>query len=302
MRSPPATTGLFNGLGRRAAYFYVRRLMRSNVEWETDPPLGAKIIAANHPTTTDPFLMMSWPFEPIYILISEAAFKVPLIGRFLRLAGHIPVYAHRGHEAFETALHLLVEGLTVGIFPEGALSEVDGRLVTARGGAVRLAVTARVPIVPAGIAPDWHFVTARQLQRFGVTERMRWFWLGAYEVSVGRSLVFDHAADDREAVKRSTNILTGEIERLMERSAGRLLGASWPLTTRMRASIGETDAPPRRPAAHIMTGSVAVMPEKGSIECPNRWSSAPTSSQDTTLPAPSARHPSQGWERPPASC
>jgi 1-acyl-sn-glycerol-3-phosphate acyltransferase len=228
MRKPEATTRFFNRLGRRVAYFYVRQLMRSDVEWETEVPSGAKIIAANHPTTTDPFLMMSWPFEPIYILISEAAFKVPLIGQFLRLAGHIPVYAHRGREAFEAALHLLDEGKTVGIFPEGALSEDDGQLVTARSGAVRLAVTARVPIVPAGIAPDWHFVTARQWQQFGVTEKMRWFWLGVHEVSVGKPLVFEHAADDREAVKRSTDILIVEIERLMERSAQRLLGASWP--------------------------------------------------------------------------
>jgi 1-acyl-sn-glycerol-3-phosphate acyltransferase len=130
-------------------------------------------------------------------------------------------------------LHLLSEDQTVGIFPEGVLSEYGGRLVTARSGAVRLAVTARVPIVPAGIAPDWHFVTTRQLQQLGVTEKMRWFWLGAYEVSVGKPMVFEHAADDREAVKRSTDILADEIERLMERSAKRLLDASWPMATRM---------------------------------------------------------------------
>lgn len=213
--------------------------MRSDIEWETDLPLGAKIVAANHPTTTDPFLMMSWPFEPVYVLITEAAFKVPLIGQFLRLAGHIPVYAHRGREAFDAALRLLGDGQTVGIFPEGALSEDNGQIVTARSGAVRLAVTAQVPIVPAGIALDWHFVTLRQLQQFGVTEKMRWFWLGAYEVSVGKPLVFEHAADDHEAVKQSTDILIQEIQRLMERSAKRLLDASWPLTTRMRESIGK---------------------------------------------------------------
>jgi 1-acyl-sn-glycerol-3-phosphate acyltransferase len=100
MRKPPATTKFANELGRRVAYSYARRLTRSDVEWETDLPLGAKIIAANHPTTADPFLMMSWPFEPVYILIGEAAFKVPLVGSFLRLAGHIPVHAHRGREAF----------------------------------------------------------------------------------------------------------------------------------------------------------------------------------------------------------
>jgi hypothetical protein len=78
MRTPPATTRFFNGLGRRVAYFYVRQLMRSDIEWGTDLPSGAKIIAVNHPTT-DSFLVMSWPFEPIYILISEAAFRVPLV-------------------------------------------------------------------------------------------------------------------------------------------------------------------------------------------------------------------------------
>jgi uncharacterized protein (TIRG00374 family) len=232
VRKRRAATRFFNGLGRRVAYFYVRWLMRSDIEWGNDLPSGAKIIAGNHPTTTDPFLMMSWPFEPIYILISEAAFDVPLVGRFLRLAGHIPVYADRGREAYETALRLLGEGHTVGIFPEGALSGSDGRLATARSGAVRLAAAAGVPIVPAGIAPDWHFVSARQWRRSGVTEEMRWFWLGAYEVSLGEPLVFEHSADDREAVKRSTDVLTGEIERLMDRSAKRLLSASWPLTTR----------------------------------------------------------------------
>lgn len=231
MRKPPATTKFANELGRRVAYSYARRLTRSDVEWETDLPLGAKIIAANHPTTVDPFLMMSWPFEPVHILISEAAFKVPLVGSFLRLAGHIPVHAHRGREAFEAALHLLGERKTVGIFPEGALSKDDGRFVQMRSGVVRLAVTARVPIVPAGIALDWHFVSARRLQQFGVTEKMRWFWLGAYEVSVGKPLVFEHTADDREAVKWSMYILTEEIERLVERSAKRLLDASWPWTT-----------------------------------------------------------------------
>jgi 1-acyl-sn-glycerol-3-phosphate acyltransferase len=230
MSKPGVTTRFFNDLGRRLAYFYVRHLMRSEIEWESDLPAGAKVIAVNHPTTTDPFLAMAWPFEPVYILITEAAFKVPVVGRFLHLAGHIPVYANRGREAFDAALQLLNDGHTVVIFPEGALSDVDGRLMPPRSGAVRLAVTANVPVVPTGIALDRHFVTHRQVDRFGVKERMRWFWLGAYEVTVGKPLVFDHTADEREAVKRSTEVMMQEIARLMERSARRLLDASWVLS------------------------------------------------------------------------
>lgn len=224
-----ATTRFFNRLGRRAAYFYVRRLMRSEIEWEADVPPGPKVIAANHPTTTDPFLAMSWPFEPIYILITEDAFKLPLLGHFLRLAGHIPVYRNRGREAFEAAVQLLNAGHTVGIFPEGALSEESGRFAAAHTGAVRLAVTANVPLLPMGIALDRHFVASRPLNQFGVQERMRWFWLGAYEVTMGQALKFDHLADDREAVKRSTDMLMQAIKRLVNHSAQRLLNSSWPL-------------------------------------------------------------------------
>lgn len=229
-----ATTRFFNRLGQRAAYFYVRRLMRSEIEWGAAVPPGAKVIAGNHPTTTDPFLMMSWPFDPIYILITEDAFKMPAIGQFLRLAGHIPVYANRGREAFDAAVQLLRDGHTVGIFPEGALSAEDGQFAAARTGAVRLAATAQVPLLPMGIALDRHFVSTRQLDQFGVQEQMRWFWLGAYEVSMGQALMFDHSADDREAVKHSTDLLMREIKRLVDRSARRLLNSSWPLS----ASLG----------------------------------------------------------------
>jgi 1-acyl-sn-glycerol-3-phosphate acyltransferase len=230
MKRTSATTRFFNDLGRRAAYFYVRRLMRSEIEWCSDVPSGAKVIAANHPTTTDPFLMMSWPFEPIYILITEDAFKMPVVGRFLRLAGHIPVYANRGRDAFDAAVQLLGEGHTVGIFPEGALSEANGQLVAAHTGAVRLAVTAKVPLLPMGVALDRHFVSTRKLDQFGVQEQMRWYWLGAYEASMGKALTFNHPADDREAVKRSTEILMHEIRQLVDRSAQRLLSSSWPLS------------------------------------------------------------------------
>ena len=230
MSRTAATTRLFNRLGQCAAYFYVRRLMRSEIEWGADVPPGPKVIAANHPTTTDPFLAMSWPFEPIYILITEDAFKVPVLGQFLRLAGHIPVYTDRGREAFEAALQLLHDGHTVGIFPEGALSEEDGQFAAAHTGAVRLAAAAQVPLLPMGIALDRHFVSTRQLDQFGVQEQMRWFWLGAYEVSMGQALMLDHPADDRAAVKRSTDVLMQEIRRLVNRSALRLLNSSWPLS------------------------------------------------------------------------
>ena len=65
---------------------------------------------------------------------------------------------------------------------------------------------------------------------------------------MGKPLVFEHAADDREAVKLSPAILIGEIERLMERSAKRLLDASRPLATGMREPSGSATKHIRLPA------------------------------------------------------
>jgi hypothetical protein len=62
-------------------------------------------------------------------------------------------------------------------------------------------------------------------------------------VSVGAPLVFDHDADDRDAVRRSTEVMMRSIEGLVEQSAQRLLDASWPL----RAAAGaRADGTPLR--------------------------------------------------------
>ncbi len=42
-------------------------------------PEGAKIIAPNHPSTTDPFLILASFQEPVTILISNQLFKVPSV-------------------------------------------------------------------------------------------------------------------------------------------------------------------------------------------------------------------------------
>lgn len=219
----------FNLVGQRLAMFYVRRFIRSDIEWPAELPTGPKVIVANHPTTSDAFIMMAWPHEPIHILITESAFSVPGLAQFLHAAGHIPVRAGRGREAFDTALGLLKQGRTIGIFPEGVLSEEGGSVGEGRTGAVRLAMEANVPIVPVGIALDHHFVRRVQVRPLRVTETLRWYWLGAYEATVGEALYFPNTLYYREAVDFATDLVMQRIEALAVRSAQRMLDASWRL-------------------------------------------------------------------------
>ena len=65
-------------------------------------------------------------------------FQMPVLGCFLQGAGHIPVLARNGRAAFDAAAELLKEGKTVGIFPEGAQSPLEGGACPAHTGVARL--------------------------------------------------------------------------------------------------------------------------------------------------------------------
>ena len=81
------TTQMLTGAGRNFSRLYSSVAIKMNVERQVPLPAGAKIIAANHPTTTDPFIMMGLADEPIYILITSMCYQMPILGRFLRGAG-----------------------------------------------------------------------------------------------------------------------------------------------------------------------------------------------------------------------
>ena len=139
--------------GRTIVEWYARLALHRDVVRHTAWPDGPKVIAANHPTTTDPFFLMTAVSEQMSILVTEMAFDVPIFGDYLRAAEHIPVLHDRGPLALEQAVDQLERGRSVGIFPEGELSPLAGGpgFHRAHTGAVRLALRAGVPIVPVGI-------------------------------------------------------------------------------------------------------------------------------------------------------
>ena len=72
----------------------------------------------------------------------------------MKRAGYIPVDRGRSREAVKSvtaAARRIADGAAVIIFPEGTRSP-DGKLRSFKGGAMVLAIKARVPIVPLGIS------------------------------------------------------------------------------------------------------------------------------------------------------
>ncbi|WP_399882403.1 lysophospholipid acyltransferase family protein [Streptomyces sp. BBFR51] len=122
------------------------------------PGSGAAIVAGNHLSFSDHFLMPAVLRRRITFLAKAEYFTGPgLKGRltayFFRSAGQIPV-DRSGKEAGQAAIR---EGLGVlgrdellGIYPEGTRSH-DGRLYKGKVGVAVMALRAGVPVVPCAM-------------------------------------------------------------------------------------------------------------------------------------------------------
>lgn len=116
------------------------------------PQTGGLIIAANHQTYIDPFWLGVPIKRPLRFLAWDAAFDWPLVGKLLGLFGAWPLQIEGSDPAaIRRTLQWLRGGEAVVIFPEGARSRADGKMDRFKGGAVRLALEAGVPILPVTI-------------------------------------------------------------------------------------------------------------------------------------------------------
>src|SRR5688572_3173996 len=131
-------------------YFRVRRLGREHI------PSGGVILAANHRSFLDPFLIGCCIGRPIYFVAKRELFKNPLIGWFLNCMGAFPV--RRGEsdeESVATTRALLARGHAVVIFPEGTRIPA-GSLGRPKRGMGRLALESGAPVVPIAVSGSEH--------------------------------------------------------------------------------------------------------------------------------------------------
>ena len=165
-------------------------MLNMDVDKKLSLPDGAKIIAPNHPSMIDPFIMASLLGQRSYILITDVMFHVPIMGAYLRRLGHIPVAPGRGQYAIDCALEHLKAGHTVMIFPEGANSPINGGFVKEHTGVARLAIASGAPVIPTGI-----FLQRDRLQMLksvvsGKTEYSHWYLRGPYAITMGAPMQF----------------------------------------------------------------------------------------------------------------
>ncbi|GAA2936097.1 lysophospholipid acyltransferase family protein [Streptomyces enissocaesilis] len=122
------------------------------------PDEGAAIVAGNHLSFSDHFLMPAIIKRRITFLAKAEYFTGPglkgrLTAAFFRSAGQIPVDRSgkdAGKAAIREGLGVLSKGELLGIYPEGTRSH-DGRLYKGKVGVAAMALKAQVPVVPCAM-------------------------------------------------------------------------------------------------------------------------------------------------------
>jgi 1-acyl-sn-glycerol-3-phosphate acyltransferase len=232
---------IFFRLGLPIIDLYENLMFDIDIRREKVLPAGPKILVSNHPTTTDPFLVLEIAPEPVRILIEERLFQVPVFGIYLRLAGHIPVIEGNGRAAYLTALRTLRDRKSVALYPEGAISPSEGGIHPPRTGAARLAIESGAPVVPVGVALDRARIRRIETKVNREPALGTWYFHGPYAITVGAPLSFRGDVEDRGLVDSVSAKIMDRIAELEKESRQRLEArkTSGKSGAGLRAVIGE---------------------------------------------------------------
>jgi 1-acyl-sn-glycerol-3-phosphate acyltransferase len=193
------------------------------VDGKKVPRSGAFVLSPNHYSEIDPIIMgyAVWKQGRVPRFMAKASlFKIPVVGAILRGTGQIPVErtgGSRSADPMAAAKSLVEKGSAVIVYPEGSLTR-DPDLWPMRGktGAVRLALTAGVPLIPAA-----HWGTQDLMPRYA--KRIHAFPQKQIQVVFGDPVDLSAFAGrplDNATLTEATAVVMAEVTKLLERLRG----------------------------------------------------------------------------------
>lgn len=123
---------------------------------------GGAILAANHTSFADPFLVgVAFWYRRTFFLAAEAVMRGRLRTWLLKGVGAIKIDRNSSDiEAIHKSVSILKSGHVMSVFPQGGISGNE-EITALKSGAVLIALQAGVPIIPMHICPKKHWYSRR---------------------------------------------------------------------------------------------------------------------------------------------
>ena len=156
-------------LGTRIAFAGVRvaGVTTNVVGLDRFDPAATYIFMSNHVSNLDPPILVPLIPRRTSVLVKKELFRVPILGRAMRLASLVPVDRSNRDAAIASlraAAEVLAKGIPMTIFVEGTRS-FNGRLLPFKKGPFYLAMESGVPVVPVTLVGTHYLLPKR---RFGI--------------------------------------------------------------------------------------------------------------------------------------
>jgi 1-acyl-sn-glycerol-3-phosphate acyltransferase len=196
---------------KRTIFPLIRLYIKKINGVENLPERSGFIFAANHASYMDHFIlgaiMVSKYNQKLHFLAKKEHFGDSFQRAWHRHVGAIPLDREMGGKgALATAIRYLRKGKIIGIYPEGTRT-LTGALQRAKTGVARLALAARVPVVPVGLIG-----TFQMLPKGKIIPRFR-----RASANIGEPMFFDKyygKENNKKALRLVTTEIMKEISRL----------------------------------------------------------------------------------------
>lgn len=237
------------------------------------PEKGGALMVCNHVSYVDAVLLQVACPRHIRFIAFSGFFKMPLLGRILKVLNCIPISQAGARDAMRVAAESLKQGDLVCIFPEAELTRT-GELLAFRKGFEIIARKADVPVIPAHLDSLWGSIFSFYGNRYF------WKWPQSLPKPVGVSFGNPIPAKEATALRARQAVLDLGEQAFRERpelnkTLGEEIVNAWSKRPRAKSLVDFT-----RDAKEWRNGKLLVL----SLALANKWKQVKSQRVGVALP------------------